>query len=510
MEAIKKITSFVFDTASGARKITLPLRNALTFNAADERISYKKELCVAVEKTGVSVAYGTRFLSSLSVKGMKHYPSAEHAYPQPKEVASSVVLAIRELGSVGAGITLSIPKSWAVVKIAEFPVTVKENISDVVTYELDRLVPFSPEEAFYDFLITGETPEKITLVIAAVKADLIKDYCTALKEDGLTVGRVTLNLTSIGALCRSMSKKRDALFIGTDSDEYEGVLFLDGSLAGVATGRFSADDDSSRADIISAEMRPLIDTAKRRDNAPRLFALLRGKPALKERLRTSLAFPVSLLDETDTGLGSSSGQKDILYTAAGGVIESLQPGYQKLNLLSRGLRERAKTPLGLTAVLVVLLMVLWIVYQLAPIQVETKRLREIERQIKLRKSGVKDWETLKNEIDALNSEIETINGFKENRPMTLTILKELTAVLPHSAWLTRARIGQSTVDIEGYTTSSASELLARLEASKHLGKAEFASPTFKDVRMKADRFNIKMEIRGIKEGKGAPHKDEKK
>jgi len=510
METTRKITSFVSGTASWVREITLPLWTALTFNAADERISFKKELCVAIEKTGVSVAYGTRFLSSLSVKGMKHYPSAEHAFPQPKETASSVVLAVSELGAFGAGITLSIPKSWAVLKIAEFPVTVKENLPGVVTYEFDRLVPFSPEEAFYDFIITDETPDKITVVIAAVKADLIKAYCAALKEEGFTVDRITLNLTAIGALCRSLSKKRDALFLGTDSDEYEGALFLDGLLAGVVSGRFSADDDTSRADIISAEMKPLIDTAKRRNNAPRLFALLRGSPALKERLRTSFAFPVSLLDKTDTGLGSSAGQTHILYTAAGGVMESLQPGYQKLNLLSKGLHERAKTPMGLTVVLVLLLIVLWIVYQLAPVQLETKRLAEIDRQIKLHKSGVKDWEALKNQIDAINSELETIKDFKENRPMTLTILKELTAVLPPSAWLTRMSIVQSTVNIEGYTTSSASELLSRLEASKHLGKAEFASPTFKDLHMKADRFNIKMEIRGIKEGKGAPHKDEKK
>ena len=511
MEEIKKITSFFLGAASGVQKITLPLINALTFNAADDRISFKKVLSVAVEKTGVSAAYGTRFFSSISVKGMKHYPSAEHAYPHPKEVASSVVLAIREFGAVGAGITLSIPKSWAVVKIAEFPATVKENISSVVTYELDRLVPFSPEEAFYDFIITDETPGKITALIAAVKADLIKAYCAALREERLTVDGVTLNLTAIGALCRSLHKGKDALFIATESEDYEGALFLDGSMTGVMSGRFSADDDASRAIILSAKMEPLIDAAKRRNNTPRLFALLDSKPAFKERLRTSLAFPVSLLDETDIGIGSSSGKKNVLYAAAGGVMDALQPGRQKLNLLSKGLHERPKTPMGLTVVLVVFLIVLWIAYQLAPIQVEENRLGEIERQIKLHKSGERDWETLKKQIDAVNSELETIKGFKENRPMTLTILKELTAVLPQSAWLTRARIGESTVEIEGYSKSSASELLARLEASKDLGKAEFASPTFRDVRMQADRFNIKMEIRGIKQGKaGAPHKNEKK
>lgn len=30
-------------------------------------------------------------------------------------------------------------------------------------------------------------------------------------------------------------------------------------------------------------------------------------------------------------------------------------------------------------------------------------------------------------------------------------------------------------------------------------KAEFSSPTFRDTRMNADRFNIKMEIEGVKE-----------
>jgi hypothetical protein len=55
------------------------------------------------------------------------------------------------------------------------------------------------------------------------------------------------------------------------------------------------------------------------------------------------------------------------------------------------------------------------------------------------------------------------------------------------------------VDIEGYA-ASASELLPKLEASKLFQKVEFASPTFRDVKMNSDRFVIKMEIEGIKKG----------
>ncbi len=510
MDAIRKITSAAFNTSAALRKVILPLRNVLAFNLADERITYKKELCVAIERSGVSVAYGTRFLSSVSVKGAKHYPSEDRAYPQPKEAASSVLLAINEFRAAGAGITLSIPKAWAVIKIAEFPVTVKKNLSDVIAYELDRLVPFSPEEAFYDFSITGETAEKITIVIAAAKADMLNGYREALGEAGLTVNRVTLNLMSLGALCHSLAKKKDFLFIGTDGDEYNGALFRAGSISGVANGRFSADDDTSRADTIAAEIKPLVAAAKKSNTAPQLFALLTGcRTALKERLRTSLAFPVSLLDEIDTGLNIPPGQKNLPYTAFGGVMESLRPGPQKFNLMSRGRHLKEKIPIGLSILLSALLIALWIVYLIAPIQVEKKRLGDIERQIRLRKSGMKDLETLNKEIDALNSEIETVSGFKENGPMTLTILRELTTILPTSVWLTRVRITQSTVEIEG-NSSSASGILSKLESSKYFRKAEFSSPTFRDVRLGADHFNVRMEIRGSKEEKGAPRNNEKK
>jgi len=59
------------------------------------------------------------------------------------------------------------------------------------------------------------------------------------------------------------------------------------------------------------------------------------------------------------------------------------------------------------------------------------------------------------------------------------------------------RITQTTVELEGYA-SSATGLLPKLEASQYFKKAEFASPTFRDTRMNADRFNIKTELKGVK------------
>jgi general secretion pathway protein L len=246
------------------------------------------------------------------------------------------------------------------------------------------------------------------------------------------------------------------------------------------------------------------------------MVLLKDKsPALKKLLKLQINLPVRILNETDIKFRSqatrtrpSGLQAEVPYTAIGGVLESLWPKANGLNLFKKGHHEEPKTPRAFTMILILAILAMWILYIITPLKIEGKRLNEIDRQIMLRKEEVRKVEALKKEIAAVNNEISTINNFKGNRPMALTILKELTAILPKTAWLTRVRVTESTVDIEGYA-GSASLLLPKLEASTSFKKAEFSSPTFRDARMNADRFNIKMEIEGVKEDKGERSKNEK-
>jgi general secretion pathway protein L len=133
----------------------------------------------------------------------------------------------------------------------------------------------------------------------------------------------------------------------------------------------------------------------------------------------------------------------------------------------------------------------------APLRVEKKRLEEIDHQINLRKEDVKKVEALKKDIETLNEEVSAIRDFKGKSPMALDLIRELTTILPKTTWLTRIRITDTAVNIEGYA-ESATGLLSKLEASKYFRKAEFASPTFRDARQNADRFIIKMETEGVK------------
>ena len=84
----------------------------------------------------------------------------------------------------------------------------------------------------------------------------------------------------------------------------------------------------------------------------------------------------------------------------------------------------------------------------------------------------------------------------------MNIVKEVTSVLPNTAWLTRLRISETQVDLEGYA-GSATELIPKLEASKYLSRVELASTTVRDQRMNADRFVIRAELEGVKKDEKA-------
>lgn len=495
---LKKLATFASASSAVLKRIGRPLGNLLTFSPADDRIYPSKNLSVSMEKGAFSAAYGSRFLSRIKIKWLKEYPFEEEKYPQPETLASSLALAISELRATKVNVSLGIPKEWIVIKTAEFPVTVKENLSDVVSYELDRLTPFSTEDTFYDFKILKESAEKLIVIVMAAKAELIKPYIDALRERGIHVTKITANLSSIETLCRFIDKRTDSVFVEVKENGYEGAFFLNGSIANAFADSFTAEDEKSKVDSVMAEITPIIDTVKKQGKSPQIMLLLKDKnPTLKELLKLQINLPVRILNETDIKIRLSGTYKEIPYAALGGVLESLWPKANGLNLLKKGHRERLKTPKAFTIVLLLTILAMWILYIIAPLRIEEKRLKEIDHQVMLRKEDVKKVEVLKKDIEAVNKEISAINNFKGHKPMVLNMLKELTTIFPKNAWLTRVRFTEAAVNIEGYAVS-ATGLLSKLEASKYFQKVEFASPTFKDSRMNADRFTIKMEIEGFK------------
>jgi Tfp pilus assembly protein PilN len=507
--AVKKFTNTAADIASASMERLKgawgPLKRILAFSPADNLIAPQKSLAVSLEKGGVSVVYGSRFLSRIRITAARKYSSEEGRYPQPEDLASSLALAANEFGAAKKDVSLSIPKAWTIIKTAEFPSTVRENLPDVISFEMDRLTPFMPDESLFDFRILKEQGGRLTILLMAAKAEMVRPYITALNERGFNVRALTVDISGLGTLCSYGNAGSDTIFVRVDEEGCEGALFIDGLVAHSFSSLFS--DRAARADSIVAGIRSLTDTAEGRNRKPQVLAYIPDSdPSLKESINLQVNSPVKFLGETDFGLRFPRAQ-DVSYAAAGSLLEFLWPNSKGLNLLKSGRYETPKTPVGLTVILILAIVAVGALNAMAPLRLEKERLHTITRQIQLKKKEAMKVEDLKKEVDSLKGEISTITNFKQDNPLMLNLLKELTVIIPKTTWLTRVRMTDTTVQIEGYS-DSATSLLPKLEASPYLQKVEFASPTFRDRRMNADRFNIKMEIEGLRKAEAEGGKKE--
>ncbi len=502
MTAVSRMSALTAGVALRLSALTAPVRRLLLFSPADDLVWPLTNVTVALDKGSVSAAYGSKIFSMISIRGVREYPSDAARYPQPEELASSASMAVNELGGAREDVTLTIPKAWAIIKTVEFPSTVRESLPDVIRYEMDRITPFSADEAYYDFKIIRETAGKLFVIVMAARADVVMPYVIALHEKGIRVSSLMIDLQAMLQLSQHPGGRHDGLFVKVDPFGYEGALRAGSMMSTVFSGSFAGEDEQAHVDRIVSELKSVIESSG--TGTPDMAVLLKGRSAqFKELLKARFPGSARFLGETGMKLKLPAAIGDIPYPAVAGLYQSLQSEAQQFNLLRKGLVVRQKTPLALTVLLLCGIIAVAALYIVAPLKVESRRLEDISAQISARKDEVKKVEALQKDTDALQAEIETISGFRHPEPITLNIVKEITTVLPKTAWITRIKITGSTVDIEGYA-SSANEILPKLEASPLLRKVEFSSPTFRDTRMNSDRFVVKMEIEGARKPEAAP------
>jgi len=502
-ELREKITSFVTSTGAAIAGCGRLVWKVLTFSMADDRIAPGQCLAVVIERGGISVAYGRRLFSRMKIRGIRRYSFEEGEYPTPESLSSAVRLALSDLKAARAQVVLVIPKAWAIMKTVEWPITVKDRLSDVMSFELDRLTPFSSDRAFYDFRIISEDEDRIQVMLAAAKADVLQPYIDALKGKRIDVNHISVGLSAMGTLSHYLSGKRNTIFADISSHGYEGGLLHTGILKAAFAGSPEPGGEQSKISALIEEINSVIETVKEKMEVPGVFVNNQVSGRWKTVLQEKIIAPIRFMGETDLKMSvvNTGNVREVPYAAVGGVLESLWPNAQSMNLLDKGVHKSQKTPLALTVVLLSVLAALGTFWLIAPLQVEESRMEIIDREIMARKNEVKKVEALTKELEGVEKELNSIESFKSSRPMVLDLVREMSRVMPKNTWLSRLRITDTAVEIEG-SSSAATAILSKLEASPYFKKVEFSSPTFRDTRLNTDRFFIKMEIETPEEEAG--------
>jgi general secretion pathway protein L len=476
------------------------LRSILAFNPADDFFVRRKQVAISIGWDALQIAHGSCFWNQIHVMGYKTYPFREDQYPLPETVASMASLYVGQHHLLHPRVMLCVPKAWSVIQTTELPTAAKENLSDVIAFELDRITPFTSEEAYYDFRVLEEGGEKLKVAVAAMRKDAVIPYIQALSDKGLPVSHIDMNLSAVGTYLNYVYREQDVVYLDIGSKYYEGGFMQSGVMTTGCAGSFNGRglDESLLADI-AAEMKPWMQSNEALKENPRLLVHLNNGMSCSG-LERQLPWPVNVLKDGDLTIPGFKGEKNtenVPHAAIGGVIASLWPKTKAYNFLRKGKAQSEKAPLALTIFLLIALLAMGLLALTLPLYMENQRIAAIEREIAARKESIKKVELLRKEYAGLNDEGRTIAGFKQGKPLATDILRELTTILPKSVWLTRVHVAEAAINIEGYATA-ATDILPLIEASPYFAKVEFTSPTIRDTRINADRFVIRMEIEGSK------------
>lgn len=459
----------------------------------------QKSMAISVGWDNVQIAHGDRFWNRIRVQGYQAYPLQEDRYPAPEKIAAMAAGYAGQSQLSHPPVMLCLPKAWSVIRTTELPAATRENLSDVIAFELDRITPFGSEEAYYDFRVLKDEGDMLKVAVAAIKKEKALPYIKALSDKELSVTHITISLSAIGTYLNYALGDPHAVYLGVHPKYYEGGLMRDGIMTAGCNGSFSGRPDGSLVANIGAELNPWMQRDGASEESPRLMVHLSGDLS-DAGMEEMLPWPADILKDEDLKVPGFSGEEKsgcMPYTAIGGVLTSLWPKSRAFDLLRRGRAEKRRLPLALTLILTMVLLTIGSTALVLPVYTEKQRIAGMEREIATRKESVKQVELLRREYDGLNHEVRTIEAFKKGKPVAVDILRELTAILPKSVWLTRLHVSDAVIDIEGYA-EKATDILSLIEASPLLAKAEFTSQTVRDSRRNLDRFVIRMEAEGVK------------
>jgi len=473
-----------------AGKMSRIIGSFLTLSLADNLLAFARVVCISLETTGLSMVYGVRISTAVSVRAVRRVSPECGKWPSPDFVAQAVSKFVEDQKIASAEFVFCVPREWALIQTARFPDTVKEYLTSVVYNEFDRLTPLSPANALYDFNITGEDQGGLTLLVAAVKREMIEPYLEALQNQKIPVAKVSVSTFAIGHLISRVYQNPNYIFAAADEASYECGAVINHFPVRSAYGAVASWDETS-VDEVAGKMRRLNDDLMKNGCRSRMIVWAGGD--LYDRLQKRLTgLPVFHLNKDLKADWSRSG--DISAAALGGFLESAGTNPRSFNLLEGKTEKTRRKPMWLTVLLLAAILLICAFYYVAPITIEENKVAKLEERLHALKPEINKIERLQKEAESLSADIKVINDFKKQSVTAVDVLKELTTTLPEKTWLTRMKVTDNGVEIEGFA-SKATEIIPRLEASRLFQRAEFVSPTFRDQRTGSDRFFIKADLR---------------
>lgn len=380
---------------------------------------------------------------------------------------------------------VGLQRRLATVKALELPPVVGGSLAQMVAFELERHLPFPPEEATFDFLPlpSPRRAPQLALLVACERRTVDRAL-RLLEEARLAPRAITVACHDLVSLVGRRPKTERVVWIHLVGDEAE-LLFLEGPHLYLSRSIPAQDEGALTNEIAKSLLLLKWDEAGgfwvSGDRAQQLLAshdlaalaIPVTPPPLSPRARAAV-----------TALGESANGLTLLALAT-----AFGPRQRPLNLLPAALRPRQLSRAQVVTVSnAAAAAILGLSVLLAQSCQEQRHLTRLNAAIRALDPEVKSVERLIGDFGQKLQLLTTLETAQASALHPLPLLRELTELIPPDTWLSTLSLDAQGVELTGQATA-ANQLIPMLEGSPSLEKVEFASPVTKG--RDKEQFRIK-------------------
>jgi Tfp pilus assembly PilM family ATPase len=402
-------------------------------------------------------------------------------------------------------VTVGLPRSVVTMRAINMPAVGDEELKGILDYEVERHIPFPPEEAHYDFQVLEKDAEKSTLLLATARREEIERYVALLRGAGLKPTAVGVStFASFNALFynqRAAGERTTALVDLRNGEAEIGV-----ARAGVLRHcRYLTVAPSAPLDLLLPELsgllaQPLSDSGSPGRGRISLAGAGCGRSDLLHHLAERSGLEVEPLQPfrrirargVDPQIAQSLG------AAVGLALNGLVPLPLRIDLLPKELAPPRRDPgLTLTFRLLALIAILGLAYGIGGAIRERRALADLTGRVEQLRAEAAKVEQLKGDVGRLEGQIVALQKIDQGDVRKLDLLREIVQLLPKGVVLTLFSVEGREARIGGTITGSASDLISILEQSPMLENVQFTSPVAS--RAESQDFQIKAFLEARKE-----------
>jgi len=467
-----------------------------TFSLRMRRVDFLDGLGVYVEAEQVSLAHVRKRLLRVALRHQRSYPLApsNRRAERSQALSQAVAAFVRDFDIEPSAVHLCLARHELMLNRLVLPVAARENLRQVLEYEIERVVPLRRDEIFYDYQVResgGGEAGRLAVLIISVPRRVVREYVEALEVAGVRPKAIGIAASALGdyaAFCRGTLDAPLALVVRSGAD-FEVALFADRQLIASHAVRGGTPP-------VVAEIQQMV----RRDLAEVFHA-----PQTAVELLYAIPSNGIVLPEGEGGnlFALASGRLDAppefftrpepaVLPAVGAALGAVREGVVNINLLPEEHRPGLQEGLFVPIILLVAVVVLAMIYSGSVVIRDEITRRDLARQVAALEPQVAAVKKEEAEARTLQERVTTLTTDQDRR--MVAYLKELTDRIPIDAYLTTFRYRNGRIELDGFA-NRASELIQILESSSLLRNVQFTSPTTAG-QAGQERFSIVAEVEG--------------